>query len=70
MKPEEFCYWLQGVFEMSNTKEFDKRQTATLKRHLGMVFEHIAHLDEKDQPKVNMNPLSGYDDINVSSGRE
>lgn len=52
MKSEEFCYWLQGVFEMSEVKEFDKKQTATLKRHLDMAFEHIAHLDEKDQPVV------------------
>lgn len=50
MKPEEFCYWLQGVFEMSDVKEFDEKQTATLKRHLNMVFEHIAHLKEEDQP--------------------
>ncbi len=50
MKPEEFCYWLQGVFEMTDTQELDKEQTATLKCHLNMVFEHIAHLEEKDQP--------------------
>jgi len=59
MKPEEFCYWLQGVFEMTDTKELNKEQTATLKKHLNMVFEHIAHLDEKDQPQpafLNLDP--------------
>lgn len=53
MKPEEFCYWLQGLFEMADIEELDAKQTAILKRHLNMVFEHIAHLDEKDQPPVH-----------------
>lgn len=60
MKPEEFCYWLQGVFEMTDVQEFDEKQTATLKKHLDMVFEHIAHLDEKDQPLVD-HPFLGYE---------
>jgi len=59
MKPEEFCYWLQGVFEMADIRSLDEKQTATLKRHLDMVFEHIAHLDEKDQPPVKPSPF-GY----------
>jgi hypothetical protein len=61
MKPEEFCYWLQGVFEMTDTEELNKKQTEILKRHLNMVFEHIAHLDEKDQPAVSTSgwPPSG-----------
>lgn len=50
MKPEEFCYWLQGSIELNDNCEFDENQTAIVKRHLAMVFEHIAHLDEKDQP--------------------
>lgn len=50
MKPEEFCYWLQGTFEMTDVKELNAKQTATLKRHLNMVFEHIAHLKEEEQP--------------------
>lgn len=51
MTSKEFCYWLQGSLEMNDNKSFNEKQTEVLKKHLDMVFEHIAHLDEKDQPK-------------------
>jgi len=57
MKTVEFCYWLQGVFEMSEVSSLDEKQTATLKRHLDMVFEHIAHLEEKTNRKSTRNQL-------------
>lgn len=40
MKPEEFCYWLQGYFEMSESKTLDERQVEVLKNHLNLVFTH------------------------------
>lgn len=49
MTSKEFCYWLQGSLEMNDNKSFNEKQTEVLKKHLDMVFEHIAHLDEKDQ---------------------
>lgn len=44
MKASEFCYWLQGWFELNET--IDHRGGAApetlemIKRHLGMVFKH------------------------------
>jgi len=55
MKPEEFCYWLQGFLEMSDAKTMNAKQVASLKAHLALVFEHaidpsyVAHLPPKDR---------------------
>lgn len=40
MTPVEFCYWLQGAFEILEPKEFNEQQTLMIKRHLNMVFIH------------------------------
>lgn len=40
MKAHEFCYWLQGLFELANPESLSAEQTATVKRHLDMVFIH------------------------------
>lgn len=45
MKATEFCYWLQGYFEMANLKEgeplkLNAEQTESVRKHLSMVFIH------------------------------
>jgi hypothetical protein len=40
MKAVEFCYWLQGMFELSEPKDLNAHQTELIKRHLDMVFVH------------------------------
>lgn len=53
MKAHEFCYWLQGFFELTeDAKQFDNagnaiekkglsaEQTEKVKQHLAMVFIH------------------------------
>lgn len=40
MKAVEFCYWLQGLFELGNPQTLDAAQTDLIKRHLAMVFKH------------------------------
>lgn len=40
MKAVEFCYWLQGVFEVADLKALDEKQTDLVRRHLNMVFIH------------------------------
>ena len=40
MKTSEFCYWLQGYFELSNTNELSKSQVDIIKNHLNLVFVH------------------------------
>jgi hypothetical protein len=67
MKSVEFCYWLQGFFELSETSEgLIARQADLIKRHLNMVFVHEidASYPAEQQEKLNgihsgsFNPLT------------
>jgi hypothetical protein len=44
MTPENFCYWLQGWFELNETIDHREGATpetiATIKNHLNLVFFH------------------------------
>lgn len=40
MKSRDFCYWLQGHFELTNPQELSVRETALIKQHLALVFKH------------------------------
>lgn len=40
MKSRDFCYWLQGLFELQNPKALDEKQTDLIRAHLHMVFIH------------------------------
>jgi hypothetical protein len=68
MQASEFCYWLQGYFEISGaTPEepgaINSEQSAMIQRHLAMVFVHDldpkqvadklqAIHDGKDKPQI------------------
>ncbi len=40
MTSRDFAYWLQGFFELSESKVLTKKQTETIKKHLDLVFYH------------------------------
>jgi hypothetical protein len=40
MTSRDFCYWLQGLFELGEPLQLDAKQTDLVKRHLAMVFLH------------------------------
>jgi hypothetical protein len=42
MTAVEFCYWLQGYFELAGATAttMTAEQTDLVKRHLGLVFQH------------------------------
>jgi hypothetical protein len=40
MTSRDFAYWLQGLFELSDVKQLNEQQTASIKAHLNMVFIH------------------------------
>lgn len=79
MKPENFCYWLQGFFEItesSDTKEINlnKEQIDTIRAHLNLVFFHsidpdnikdMSELDIKKYQAIHEGAKSGdrLDDI-------
>lgn len=41
MTPQEFAYWLQGLFEIADPKTLDEKQTAIIKEHLQLVFKKV-----------------------------
>ena len=40
MKSVEFCYWLQGHFELNPGQPLTAEQTRCIQAHLALVFKH------------------------------
>lgn len=40
MTSRDFCFWLQGYFEIGDSSELDVAQVNMIKRHLALVFKH------------------------------
>jgi len=40
MTSRDFCFWLQGHFELTNPQELSARETTLIKQHLALVFKH------------------------------
>lgn len=40
MNSVDFCYWLQGYFEISGATDITEEQLAVIKNHLNLVFKH------------------------------
>lgn len=57
MKATEFCYWLQGWFELEGTDKpaLTPKQVEVIKNHLNMVFLH--DIDPKYPNKVGLDKL-------------
>lgn len=41
MNEREFCYWLQGLFEVADPKSLTEAQTAMIRDHLKLVFTKV-----------------------------
>ena len=56
MKSRDFCYWLQGLFELQNPKALDEKQTDLIRAHLHMVFIHEIDpsFPQNQQEQLNM----------------
>lgn len=72
MTSREFCYWLQGYFEIVRAHEpgnrapaLTDRQTEMVRKHLALVFKHEidqSYGDEKHQAELNAIHNDGLDD--------
>lgn len=50
MQTSEFCYWLQGFFELSDKKALSVDQVEIIQAHLALVFIHdLDHKQLKDK---------------------
>lgn len=65
MKAHEFCYWLQGYFELApDGQGLNAKQLECVRAHLALVFKHEIdqkYGDEEHQNELNAihNPVSG-----------
>ena len=59
MKATEFCYWLQGMFELAEPKSLDEQQTDLIKRHLAMAFQHDIDKSYPAEDQSKLNALHG-----------
>ncbi len=66
MTPKEFCYWLQGFFELkgqlTGPVELTPQQAAMIRDHLQYVFTHLtaeqfAQIQKAVQPQPVVSPL-------------
>lgn len=67
MKCRDFCYWLQGFFEISPTPdEISEEQSRTIQRHLKLAFKH------EIDPSMGGNPeeLQIIHDVNNKFNNE
>jgi hypothetical protein len=61
MNEKEFCYWLKGYFEISNSKKLNEEQVKILKDHLELVFTKVTP-DYSNISKINFTP--GFRNLN------
>jgi len=40
MTSRDFCFWLQGFFELARTQSLSENQVSMIERHLALVFQH------------------------------
>ena len=56
MTSRDFCYWLQGAFELGLLENPTKEQMQLVKKHLNLVFKHEIDPsmgDEDHQSELN-----------------
>lgn len=74
MTPENFCYWLQGWFELNQTLYYQGATEDTLKMiedHLKLVFNKVTHsvvtpgvvTPDVGAPNINISAPPDYDYI-------
>ena len=52
MRSVEFCFWLQGFFELSESEQLTPRQVEIIKNHLKLVFYHDIDPSYSNNPEV------------------
>lgn len=58
MTPQEFTYWLQGLFEVADPKSLDEKQTRIIKEHLALVFTNVT--SNKSEAIEHLNRLPNF----------
>ncbi len=56
MTSRDFCYWLQGMFELGQPKSLDEVRTEQIRKHLQLVFVH--EIDPSAGPPAHQTKLN------------
>ena len=67
MKSTEFCYFLQGLFELSDVKTLNEQQVQMIKNHLKLVFLYDIdplYTDDKNLQHIFQNIHDGKEPFN------
>lgn len=67
MNSENFVYWLQGLFEMSDTKTLNETQVQIIKEHLHLVFNGVTPTKIESQPFVKHITVQGSPPLDVKT---
>ncbi len=53
MTSREYCYWLQGFFELNPGCVLSITQTDSIRKHLALVFKHEIDPSYPNQEELN-----------------
>ncbi len=67
MKSTEFCYWLQGLFELATPTQLNAEQTDLIKRHLNMVFLHEIDKSYPEGEQDALNKMHNGDNSHLTT---
>lgn len=48
MQTRDFCFWLQGLFEVAKPETLTKEQVDLIRVHLDLVFQHDAGIKKEE----------------------
>lgn len=64
MTSRDFCYWLQGNFEINDSDKLTENQVKIIKKHLSLVFKHEIDPSMGDQNHQGiLNQIHGKDEL-------
>lgn len=70
MTSRDFCFWLQGLFELGEVSALNEKQTTLIQRHLALVFEHEIDPSMSDDPEVQQRLQDIHDGVEELKKRE
>ena len=53
MTSRDYCYWLQGFFELNQPEAITEAQLQIIKNHLNLVFIHDIDVTERKEAKIS-----------------
>jgi hypothetical protein len=56
MNAVDFCFWLQGSFEVNGVGDLSKEQAQVIQNHLNLVFKH--EIDPMREDETTATPTT------------